>query len=84
LPRDFLADDQPPIAGETTVAAPSGFNFAASAAPSFSTTGIRWSASAHWKNCRLCNPLRKMKWPSSNAPESRKICNASSFVMRGF
>jgi hypothetical protein len=74
----------PPIAGETTVTAPSGFNFAASAAPSFSTTGICWSASAHWKNCRLCKPLRKTKWPSSNAPNRGKSATLHLLSWRGF
>src|SRR5262245_54651057 len=43
---------------------------------------MSWSANAHWKYRRLRNPLRKMKCPSSNAPDSRKICNASASVIR--
>ena len=69
------------MAGETTVAAPSGLTCRANSPPSCSTIGICCKASAHWKYWRLCNPLRSTKWPSNSAPLSRKICKTSVPVM---
>src|SRR5260370_25638195 len=71
----------PPSAGEMTASQSNSRSLSASQPQTFAAISVCWSSSAHWKYWRLCKPERKIKWPSSSAPVSRKSARRSSLMI---
>jgi len=70
----------PPRAGEMTVSQSKSRSLSASCPHTCVAMSVCCNRIAHWKYWRLCNPDRKTKWPSSNAPVLRKSARRSSLI----